>query len=103
SLKPNTGSHFPDDGNPGVLYIGNVGWDNWEGVYVLTGPRQNFGWPIFEGLSIQPGFDAYAGVIRNLDAPNPLYPASGCDQYFFFGDLLKEDTLAAAGQPPFNN
>src|SRR5439155_2974402 len=39
----------------------------------------------------------------NLDAPNPLYPASGCAQYFTFADLVKEDTLAPSGQPPFSN
>ena len=50
SLRPNTGSHFPPDGNPGVLYVGNVGWNTWESLNVITGPRQNFGWPMFEGL-----------------------------------------------------
>src|ERR1051325_601635 len=102
SLRPNTGSHFPDDGNPGVLYIGNVGWNTWEDVRVVTGPRQNFGWPVFEGLDVFGG-DFYTGQVANLDAPNPLYPASGCTQYFMFSDLIKEDTLAASGQPPFAN
>ena len=100
SLRPNTGSHFPADGNPGILYVGNVGWNTWEMLEVITGPKQNFGWPIYEGLSVTAGYD---GNVANLDAPNPLYPASGCSQYFTFANLLKEDTLAAAGQPPFNN
>ncbi len=100
SLKPNTGSHFPGDGNPGVLYLGNVGWNTWESVYSVPGPGRNLGWPIYEGLSVTTGYD---GAVANLDAPNPLYPASGCSQYFTFANLLKEDTLAAAGQPPFNN
>ena len=100
SLRPNTGSHFPADGNPGILYVGNVGWNTWEMLDVVTGPKQNFGWPLYEGLSVTPGYD---GNVANQDAPNPLYPASGCSQYFTFANLLKEDTLAAAGQPPFNN
>ena len=100
SLRPNTGSHFPADGNPGIFYIGNVGWNTWELLEVVTGPRQNFGWPIYEGLSTTAGYD---GNVANQDAPNPLYPGSGCSQYFTFANLLKEDTLAAAGQPPFNN
>ena len=100
SLKPNTGSHNPADGQPGVLYVGNVGWGTWESLKVVTGPGQNFGWPIYEGLSLTPG---YSIDVDNLDAPNPLYPASGCSQYFSFTDLLKEDTLNAAGQPPFAN
>ena len=100
SLRPNTGSHFPEDGDPGVLYLGDVGWNTWEALKVITGPKQNFGWPFYEGLSLTPGFD---GIVANQDAPNPLYPAPGCSQYFTFANLLHEDTLAPAGQPPFDN
>ena len=67
---------------------------------MVTGPRQNFGWPIYEGLSLTPG---YSVAVANRDAPNPLYPSSGCNQFFSFIDLLKEDTLNPAGQPPFPN
>ncbi len=100
SLRPNTGSHFAGDGNPGVFYLGNVGWNTWESVYSVSGSGRNLGWPIYEGLSLTGGYD---GAVANQDALNPLYPASGCSQYFTFANLLKEDTLAAAGQPPFNN
>jgi len=55
---------------------------------------------LYEGLITTPGYD---GNVANQDAPNPLYPASGCSQYFTFANLLHEDTLAAAGQPPFTN
>src|ERR1043166_5384442 len=103
SLRPESGSHNPADGNPGVLYVGNVGWDTWDSLNVVTGPRQNFGWPIFEGLDRQIYYGPAASTIFNQDAPNPLYPASDCHEYFSFDDLLKEDTLAAAGQPPFAN
>src|SRR5205814_1774158 len=82
------------------MYIGDVGWNTWESLKVVTGPEQNFGWPIYEGLSLTAGYD---GDVANLDAPNPLYPSSGCSQYFTFADLLQEDTLVAAGQPPFDN
>ena len=54
SLQPNTGSHFPPDGNPGILYIGHVGYNTWEALDVVTGAKQNFGWPTYEGLSINP-------------------------------------------------
>ncbi len=102
-LRPNTGSHFPADGNPGVIYLGHVGWYTWEALDVVTAPKQNFGWPIYEGLNVEPTYNNVANTIFNLDAPNPLYPASGCRQYFSFAELLKEDTLDPAGQPPFNN
>jgi PKD repeat protein len=67
---------------------------------VVTGAKQNFGWPIYEGLSVSDysNFD-----IADQDAPNPLYPAAGCSQYFSFRQLLHEDTLVPAEQPPFAN
>ena len=80
-LQPNTGSHFPPDGNPGVLNIGHVGWSTWEALDVVTGPRQNFGWPRYEGLSVNPSYDV---DIANQDAPNPLYPCFGVQPVFFF-------------------
>ena len=64
-LQPNTGSHFPPDGNPGVLYVGHVGWNTWEALDVVTGPKQNFGWPIYEGLSVN---SPYNGNV-NVDFP----------------------------------
>ena len=101
-LQPNTGSHFPPDGNPGVLYVGNVGWNTWEALDVVPGPKQNFGWPTYEGLSRHPAlYGNDYNVIPNQDAPNPLYPGAGCSQYFSFRQLLHEDTLNPAGQPPF--
>src|SRR5437867_629837 len=99
-LRPETGSHFPPDGNPGVLNIGHVGWSTWEALDVVTAAKQNFGWPRYEGLSINPSYDV---DVANQDAPNPLYPAAGCSQYFSFRQLLHEDTLDPAGQPPFPN
>src|ERR1043166_5857771 len=76
TLRPETGGHYAADGNPGVLYVGNVGWETWESLKVVTGSRQNFGWPLYEGLSFSSGFDY---PVSNQDAPNPLYPASGCN------------------------
>ena len=100
TLRPESGSHSPEDGQPGVIYLGDVGWNTWESMKVVTGPGQNFGWPVYEGLVLTPG---YSIAVANQDAPNPLYPASGCNEFFSFIDLLKEDTLNPAGQPPFPN
>lgn len=104
--QPGTGSHDPADGNPGVLYIGDVGWDAMEALKVVTGPGQNFGWPLFEGLELSadrsPGV-TYNMDVANLDAPNPLYPGGGCSPFFSFRQLLKQESTNAASQPPFNN
>ncbi len=100
SLRPGSGSYLPADGNPGTLYMGNVGWNTWECLKVATGPAQNFGWPLYEGLAAT---TVFSQNFANTDAPNPLFPGAGCSQFFSYSDLLKEDTLAPAGQPPFNN
>ncbi len=94
-LKPGTGSHFPSDGNPGVLYVGDVGYDVWEELDVVTGPGMNFGWPVFEGFSAGLDFNP-----TNQDAPNPLFGVNGCSkQYFSFRDLIKEASLSTPSWP----
>jgi len=97
-LRPGTGSTVQADANPGVIYIGDVGYYTWEELSVCTAPGQNFGWPIFEGYS-EP--DAYIGEDpANQDALNPLYNTGGCTQrYFTFRDLLKEATLGTVSWP----
>ena len=86
-VKPNTGSHFPDDGNPGELFIGDVGSSRWEELNIATQGGQNFGWPIYEGFSKRPEF--IVKNIRNRDAKNPLFELGVCDEeYFLFNDLI---------------
>jgi len=92
TLKPNTGSHNRANGNPGVIYIGDVGWNTWEDLNVSTGPGKNFGWPAFEGLEVNSSY--YNANIYNQDAPNPLYGTGGCtQQYFYFRDLIRQTSL----------
>ena len=89
ALKPDSGSHDPEDGNPGALYIGDVGYVTWEELNVCDGPAQNFGWPIYEGNHLEPG---YAPVLtENPSAPNPLGSDCGLD-FFRYQDLLVQDT-----------
>ena len=47
-IWPGTGSHYPADGNPGIIFAGDVGWGAWEELNVVTKGGQNFGWPITE-------------------------------------------------------
>jgi uncharacterized repeat protein (TIGR02543 family) len=90
-LKPGTGSTDPAAGNPGTIYLGDVGAASWEEVNVVAGPRVNLGWPLFEGLT---PYDAFTtSNVYNRDAPNPLYNVGGCtQQYFYFQDLIKQAT-----------
>lgn len=92
TLRPDTGSHVAADGDPGVLVIGDVGWDTWEDINVDQGGGRNFGWPIYEGLELHQNY--YNAKTENLDAPNPLDGTPGCTQaYFDFQDLLAQDDL----------
>lgn len=55
--KPDTGNHDPTVGDPGVFFFGDVGWGTWEDLNVISGPGQNFGWPKYEGIDYQPGYN----------------------------------------------
>ena len=52
-LRPGTGSTDPAAGNPGTLYIGEVGWVTWEEMNVGRTGGLNFGWPCYEGFGQQ--------------------------------------------------
>lgn len=98
TLRPGTGSTNPAAANPGVLYSGDVGMNTWEDLNVCTGPGQNFGWPVFEGL--QPHANYSVANTANQDAQNPLYGTGGCTkQYFYFRDLVIQDSLNAPSWP----
>jgi glucose/arabinose dehydrogenase len=96
--RPGTGSHNPADAKPGVLYIGDVGYNTWEDLNVCDRPGMNFGWPAFEGLQSNSGYMTASPA--NQDAPNPLFGTGGCtQQYFLFRDLIKQDSPLAPSWP----
>lgn len=86
-LKPQTGSHYPDDADPGTLIIGDVGEASWEEFNVCDRPGLNFGWPVYEGIGLSWKFLNRA-VPANPLAPNPI---DGCaNDYFNFRELIAE-------------
>lgn len=98
TLRPGSGSTNPTVGNPGALYIGDVGWGTWEDLNVCNAAAQNFGWPLFEGLTPHTGYTA--ANVENKDAPNPLYNSGTCTrQFFYFKELLKQATIATPSFP----
>ncbi len=98
TLQDGTGSTDPAAGDPGTLWIGDVGWNSWEELTVCDGPAQNFGWPLFEGLTPQGSYQQATTV--NLDAPNPLNGTGTCVQPFLtFRSLLVQETLAVPSWP----
>lgn len=69
SLDVNTGSHDPADGDPGTIYIGDVGWGAREELNVCDGPDQNFGWPYHEGIDHFPGYNNSTYIPSNHTPP----------------------------------
>ncbi|GAB3896682.1 hypothetical protein GCM10028803_14540 [Larkinella knui] len=49
SVRPNTGSGDINSGNPGALYVGDVGFTDWEEINVIK-KGANYGWPFEEGM-----------------------------------------------------
>lgn len=88
SIKPGTGSTNPSTGDIGEVFIGDVGWGNWEELNVVKAPGTNFGWPLYEGHTAQTGYLSLN--TQNRDEPNPFGACSGLPN-FRFKDLLRQD------------
>ncbi|MFM7052992.1 MAG: PQQ-dependent sugar dehydrogenase [Planctomycetota bacterium] len=91
SVLPGSGGHDPSEGNPGTIYIGDVGWSSWEDLHACTAARQNFGWPLFEGHEHHTGY--WNAAPANPDAPTGQ-PAP-CPANHGFRDLLGQDSQDA--------
>ncbi len=57
-IRPGTGSTVQADGDPGTLYIGDVGLDTYEELNIAPGPEVNFGWPCIEGPFVHALYDS---------------------------------------------
>ena len=61
--------------NTDELWVGDVGWNDWEEINMLpvVGQRlENFGWPCYEGAGRQAGYDgANLNICENLYAASP--------------------------------
>ncbi|MBJ6119118.1 PQQ-dependent sugar dehydrogenase [Pontibacter sp. BT310] len=103
TIKPGTGSAT----SPGILYVGDVGWMDWEEISVVNKGGMNLGWPMFEGLMEQPSYFEKARVVMNPFVPNPKYSAANagnsdmCKEFYTFGSLLKQARKTT--QPEFLN
>ncbi|MEO1712896.1 MAG: PQQ-dependent sugar dehydrogenase, partial [Bacteroidota bacterium] len=83
-LVPETGSHFPADGQPGHLLVGDVGGNEWEEITLITEGGQNAGWPFFEGLEIRTAA-VNSGILEQDEI------IGSCQGGVPFSDLLAED------------
>ena len=73
SIRPGTGNTDPNAGQPGVLYIGDVGWNATEELSIAKQGGFNFGWPCLEGPYAQPSYQAVTSTY--YPNPNVLYGA----------------------------
>ena len=91
-IQPGTGSTNAADGNPGILLIGDVGFDEREDMQILRQGGENAGWPLFEGIT-ESAYANVANTVENKDEPNPT---NTCNKpYLTFADLLKQATSGA--------
>lgn len=58
TIEPNTGSTNPANGNPGTIYIGDVGYNTWEEINIVKAAGLNMGWPLYEGQTTNPPYFA---------------------------------------------
>ena len=59
------------------LWVGDVGWNDWEEINRIPNATdaamENFGWPCYEGVGRQSGYDsANLNICENLYATNPV-------------------------------
>ncbi|MFI5132144.1 MAG: PQQ-dependent sugar dehydrogenase, partial [Chitinophagales bacterium] len=91
AVKPGTGSTNPSTGDIGEVFVGDVGWNLWEEMNIITEAGMNCGWPLYEGHGTMSSYFTLNRV--NPDQPNPLFGNGGCTQQFFtFNNLLKQAT-----------
>ena len=60
TVRPGTGSTDPAAGNPGSLYVSDVGWRTWEECNVASSGGKNFGWPCYEGPAASTAYQTAA-------------------------------------------
>ncbi|MDB6069335.1 MAG: hypothetical protein JWL81_506, partial [Verrucomicrobiales bacterium] len=57
TIKPGTGSADPVRRYPGLIVLGDAGWNSQDSLF-LGGEGYNMGWPAWEGFDPAPGYDA---------------------------------------------
>jgi glucose/arabinose dehydrogenase/PKD repeat protein len=57
-VRPGSGDPNPSVGDPGSLFVGDVGWATWEEANLSSTGGQNFGWPCYEGNPQHPDYQA---------------------------------------------
>jgi glucose/arabinose dehydrogenase len=83
SIQPGSGSSNPNDGDPGVLQVADVGWNTWEDLHIFNKGGLNGGWPLYEGQTQLNSY--YNSGTTNPDEGNVLFK-NNCIQPSSFVD-----------------
>ena len=68
AVDTRAGSTDPGAGQPGTIYLGDVGYKNWEDLDIARG-GENFGWPCYEGPRRHGSYPAAAPAGFDCDGP----------------------------------
>jgi glucose/arabinose dehydrogenase len=81
--------------NTDELWVGDVGWNEWEEINVLPvlGTVENFGWPCYEGAGRQAGYDgANLSICENLYNAGPGAVTSPYFTYRHSGQVVPNES-----------
>ena len=94
-LNSEEASHFPEDGDIGTLYIGDVGAAAWEELNISTEAGQCFGWPAYEGSNTTWEYETWKHT--NPESQNPLFGSEACTrQQVPFSYLIQNPNASGA-------
>ena len=101
SRVPNTGSHYPADGDPGVFIYGEVGWGTKEELGVVHTGGLNMGWPKYEGIDNTTAYTnpAYWENMGAVHTPPKLDWRTGSARGYVNGNVVN----VGSGQLPGNS
>jgi glucose/arabinose dehydrogenase len=104
TLIPNTGEHYPSEGNPGIIVVGDVGSSFREEINTITAPNQNFGWPHYEGIDFENfSYDSPLYIPATYRKPIFEYRTSPEHANVFLNQTTKKQLGTGLGEFPFTS
>lgn len=68
TVRPGSGAADPAAGDPGTLFVGDVGWTKWEEVTQVAEGGHNLGWPCREGPRATPQYPGFTPAFGGCEA-----------------------------------